>query len=128
MVSLNSLSSVLCLALTSNVVVVSGATDRTSSLINKALNEQNVNVRDFTHNVTKTRETLGFVACDASEGIFVGVVMSPCSLIAVMVGVHSLIIATGKPLVCPDVTVSSKCYISSDGTPIGVDFNGERTR
>ena len=73
-------------------------------------------------------ETLGFAACDAFEGIFVGVVMSPCSLFALMVGVHSLIIATGKPLSCPDVTVSSKCYISSDGTPIGVDFNGERTR
>ena len=82
----------------------------------------------MTHNVTKTRETLGIAACDAFEGIFVGVVMSPCSLFAPMMGVHSLIIATGKPLGCPDVTVSSKCYISSDGTPIGVDFNGERTR
>ena len=75
---------VLCLALTSEVVVVSGATDRTGSLIIKALNEQNVNVRDFTHNVTKTRETLGFVACDAFEDIFVGVVMSPCSLIVTL--------------------------------------------
>ena len=81
----------------------------------------------LTHNVTKIRETLGFAVCDASEGIFVGVVMSPCSLFALMVGVHSLIIATGKPLGCPDDTVSSKCYISSDGTPVGVDFNGEKT-
>ena len=38
---------VLCLASASDVVVVSGATDRTGSLIYKALKEQNVNVRGF---------------------------------------------------------------------------------
>ena len=48
------------------------ATGRAGSLINKAVKEQNVNVRGFIRNVTKTRERLGRVACDASEGILVG--------------------------------------------------------
>ena len=91
------------------------------------LNLSNVFLSALGYNVTKIRETLGFAVCDASEGIFVRVVMSPCSLFALMVGVHSLIIATGKPLGCPDDTVSSKCNISSDGTPVGVDFNGQKT-
>ena len=50
---------VLCLASASDVVVFSGATGRTGSLIYKALKEQNVNVRGFIRNVTKARERLG---------------------------------------------------------------------
>jgi len=119
---------VLCLASASDVVVVSGATGRTGSLIYKALKEQNVNVRGFIRNVTKARERLGCVACDASEGIFVGDVTDPSTLIAPMVGAHSLIIATGAPLVCPDVTDFSKCYYPSGDLPIDVDFNGGKNQ
>ena len=49
---------VLCLASASDVVVVSGATGRTGSLIDKALKDQNVSVRGFIRNVTKGRERL----------------------------------------------------------------------
>ena len=94
----------------SDVDISSGATGRTGSLTYKALKELNVNVRGFIRNVTKARERLGCVACDASEGIFVGGVTDPSTLIAPMVGAHSLIIATGAPLVCPDVTDFSKCF------------------
>ena len=82
---------VLCLALASDVVVVSGATNRTGSLINMDVNEQNANVRGFTRNVMKTRERLGCAACDAFEGIVVGEVKGTSSLIALMEGVHSFI-------------------------------------
>ena len=52
----------------------------------------------------------------------------PITLIAPMVGVHSLIIATGAPLVCPDVTDFSKCYCPSGDLPIDVDFNGGKNQ
>ena len=90
---------VLCLALTSDVVVVSGATNRTGSLINMDLNEQNANVRGFTRNVTKTRERLGCAACDAFEGIVAGEVKGTSSPIALMEVVHSFIIAMRTLLV-----------------------------
>ena len=86
---------VLCLALASDVVVVSGATNRDPAhCSNMDLNEQNANVRGFTRNVTKTRERLGCGACGAFEGIVVGEVKGTSSLIALMEGVHSFIIAT----------------------------------
>ena len=105
---------------------VSSATGRAGSFINKALKEQDVNVRGFIRNVTKTRERLRRVACDASEGSLVGDVTDPSTLIAPMVGAHSLIIATGAPLVCPDVTDFSKCYYPCGDLPIDVDFNGRK--
>ena len=87
---------VLCLASASDVVVVSDATGRTGSLIGKALKEQDENVRGFIRNATKTREKLGRIACDASEGILVGDVTDPSTLIAPMVGVHSLMIGDSR--------------------------------
>ena len=119
---------VLCLASALDVVVVSGATGRTGSLIFKALKEQNVNVRSFIRNVTKARERLGCVACDASEGIFVGDVTDPSTLIAPTVGAHSPTIATGAPLVCPNVTDFSKCYNPSGDLPIDMVFNGGKNQ
>ena len=62
--------------------VVSDATGRTGSLIGKALKEQDVNVRGFIQNATKTREKLGRIVCDASEGILVCSVTDPSTLIA----------------------------------------------
>jgi len=97
-------------------------------LIYKALQEQNFNVRGFVRNVTKARERLGCVACDASEGIFVGDVTDPSTLTAPMVGAGSLIIATGAPLVCPDDTNLTKCYYPSGDLPIDVDFNGGKNQ
>ena len=116
---------ILCLSSASDVAAVSGATGRASSLINKALKEQDVNDRGFIRNVTKTHpRELGRVACDASEDILDGDVTDPSTLIAPMVGAHSLIIATGAPLVCPGVTDFSKCYYPCGDLPIDVDFNG----
>ena len=117
---------ILCLSSASDVVVVSGANGRAGSLINKTLKEQDVNDRGFIRNVTKTNERLGRVACDASEDILVGDVTDPSTLIAPMVGAHSLIIATGAPLVCPGVTDVSKCYYPCGDLPIDVDFNGRK--
>ena len=53
-----SLFTVLCLASASDVVVVSGATDRTGLMFDKFLKELKVNVRGFIRNVTKARERL----------------------------------------------------------------------
>lgn len=83
----------------SDAVVVSGATNRTGSLINMDLNELNTNVLGFTRKVGKTRERLGCAACDAFEGIVVGEVKGTSSLVALMEGVHSFIIATRTLLV-----------------------------
>ena len=49
----------LCLASASDVVVVSGATDRTGLMFYKFLKELNVYVRGFIRNVMKARERLG---------------------------------------------------------------------
>ena len=87
-----------------------------------------MNVRGFIRNVTKARENLGCIACDASDGVFVGDVTHPSSLIAPMVGVHSLMIATGAPLVCPDVTDFSKCYYPSGDLPIDAAPHSRRRR
>ena len=95
---------VLCLASASDVVVVFGATDRTGLMFYKFSKELNVNVRGFIWNVTKTRERLGSIACDTSEGTFVGDVTDPSTFLAPMDGAHSLFHATKVPLVYSHVT------------------------
>ena len=53
---------------------------------------------------SQKNERLGSVACDTSEGTFVGDVTDPSTFIAPMDGAHSLFHATEVPLVYPHVT------------------------
>ena len=96
-------------------------------LTNSSTCKTHSSARTFTklfRNTTKTREKLGRIACDASEGNLIGDVLDPSTLIVPMVGVHSLMIATVGPLVCPDMTGGSKYYCPCGDFPIDVDFNG----
>jgi len=121
-------SAVLFSLASSEVVVVSGATGQTGSLIYKALQEQGSQVRGLVRNVTKARDLLGCVACDASEGIYVGDVTVPSTLTDAMTGASSLIIATAAPLIKPNVTDPSTWFYPSGAYPVDVDFKGGKNQ
>lgn len=64
-------------------VLVTGATGRTGSLLYKLLQSDMrvAEVRGLVRNITKAREVLGCVRCDASEGIYVGDVTNITTLL-----------------------------------------------
>lgn len=77
-------------------VLVVGATGRTGSLMYKELKERGEdNVRALVRDLTKAKEVLDCVACDASEGIFVGDVRDLTSLLPAFQGVQTVAIAAG---------------------------------
>jgi len=81
-----------------NVVLVTGASGQTGSLIYKRLKQLRGNtnqVRALVQNVTKARLALGCDKCDASEGIYVGDVTNTSTLEPAMNGVTQLVIAVG---------------------------------
>jgi hypothetical protein len=121
-------SAVLFSLASAEVVVVSGATGQTGSLVYKALQQQGKQVRGLVRNVTKARDLLGCVACDASEGIFVGDVTVPSTLTDVMAGATSLIIATAAPLIKPDFNDPSTWYYPTGAYPVNVDFKGGKNQ
>lgn len=77
--------------------LVTGATGRTGSLIYKILKEGGKvgTVRALVHNVTTARERLGCKLCDESEGIFLGDVTQPSSMVKAFAGVHLVANAVG---------------------------------
>ncbi|KAK3244462.1 hypothetical protein CYMTET_45923 [Cymbomonas tetramitiformis] len=110
---------------TSQVVLVTGATGRTGSLLYNALKAQGVDVRGLVRNATKARERLRCNKCDPSEGIFVGDITQPADLTAPMVGVDKLVILTSSyPLQYPNGT----WYYAPGGSPKEVDFEGQNNQ
>jgi len=78
-------------------VLVTGATGRTGSLLYQQLKADGriTFVRALVRNATKAKEVLGCDKCDASEGIYVGDVTKPDSLLDASRGVDTLAIAAG---------------------------------
>eukprot|EP00746_Dinoflagellata_sp_MGD_P114937 gnl/MRDRNA2_/MRDRNA2_51225_c0_seq1.p1 gnl/MRDRNA2_/MRDRNA2_51225_c0~~gnl/MRDRNA2_/MRDRNA2_51225_c0_seq1.p1 ORF type:complete len:277 (-),score=57.28 gnl/MRDRNA2_/MRDRNA2_51225_c0_seq1:193-1023(-) len=120
----------LCLALPhacaqSGVVIVTGATGRTGSIVYGMLKQQGVNVRGLVRNVSKARELLACTKCDESEGIFVGDITKPETLVAPMAGTTTLVIATSAIPVCNPFP---KCHYPEGGLPIDVDWKGGKSQ
>ena len=86
-------------ALSNRVVVVTGATGRTGSLIYKSLKDAGVTaVRAAVRstNVTEAQTILNCTRCDATEGVFLGAdVTKPESLTAAFSGATDLMDAVG---------------------------------
>jgi len=123
--------SLLCLALPfataqSGVVIVTGATGRTGAIVYGMLKQHGVNVRGLVRNVSKARELLACTKCDESEGIFVGDITKPETLIAPMAGTSSLVIATSAIPVCN--SFPRECHYPAGGLPKDVDWNGGKAQ
>jgi len=106
-------------------VVVTGATGRTGSLAVHLLRNQNFTVRALVRNVTKAREVLGCSRCDDSEGIYVGDITEPGTLVAPMQGAASLVIATSAVPICNPFP---KCHFAKGGSPLEVDWVGAKAQ
>jgi len=98
------------------IVTITGATGHTGSLVYSSLKQQGLRVRGLVRNITKARQVLQCVKCDASEGIFVGDISQPATLVPAMDGAHSLIITTGPAYHClvPSIYVGCKYYAGAD--------------
>lgn len=110
-------------------VVVSGATGRTGLLLYKRLKAAGVwNVRAFVRNTTKAKDILGCTACNESEGIFVGDITDPSSLVGVMKGADSLVITTASEPHCTGVFPFLKCSFSKGAMPKDIDWKGTKSQ
>jgi len=106
-------------------VVITGATGQTGSLTYNLLKSRGVEVRAFIRNITKAKEVLGCTKCDASEGIFVGDVTKPSTMVDVMQGAGALVIVTSAFPVCNPFP---KCSYDKGAYPVDVDFNGGKNQ
>lgn len=91
------LTLLLCAPLAAaRTVLVTGATGQTGAPAYKWLKQQQgVEVRALVRNADKARKLLGCQKCDQSEGIYVGDVTKPETLVAAVANVDALLIATG---------------------------------
>jgi len=104
-----------------DLVLVTGATGRTGSLIYKDLKSAGFSVRALLRNATKAKDILPCGACTEAEGIFVGDVTDRSSLVAAFKGVNRVVIAVGSvPL--PDGKGSY--YFPKGAYPIDIDYLG----
>jgi uncharacterized protein YbjT (DUF2867 family) len=103
-------------------VLITGATGRTGSALYHQLRGAGApKVRALIRNVTKARARLGCDRCDASEGIYVGDVTDPGSLVEAFDGVETAVILTGSfPVKLPNGT---QVY-PKGGTPRDIDYLG----
>jgi len=76
-------------------VVVTGATGRTGSYTYLLLKKAGINVRGLVRDTSKAKRYLGCSKCDESEGIFVGDITKPESMVPAMAGADGLVMTTG---------------------------------
>eukprot|EP00408_Alexandrium_pacificum_P002591 CAMPEP_0171219748 /NCGR_PEP_ID=MMETSP0790-20130122/33879_1 /TAXON_ID=2925 /ORGANISM="Alexandrium catenella, Strain OF101" /LENGTH=294 /DNA_ID=CAMNT_0011685615 /DNA_START=77 /DNA_END=958 /DNA_ORIENTATION=- len=107
----------------SGPVVLTGATGRTGVLLYKQLLSKNVSTRALVRSAAKAKKVLGCQRCDESEGIFVGDVTKPETLIAPMRGAGSLMMATSAVATCDPFP---KCHFPPGGEPVNVDWIGAK--
>jgi hypothetical protein len=112
----------------SPVVLVTGATGKTGSLIYNMLKEQGVTVRGFVRNATKAQEVLKCTKCDASEGIYIGDVTKPEDLKDAVQGATALAICTSAIPHCTDFKDPSSCSYPKTGYPKDVDWLGGKAQ
>lgn len=113
----------------SPVVLVTGATGRTGSLLYRLLKDRKVNVRGLVRNATKAREVLGCQKCDAAEGIFVGDLLQEETLLPAMEGATALAVVTSAVPVCSGPGFDpSQCKYPTGAKPVDVDFHGGKAQ
>lgn len=110
------LAAMLSIAADGRVVLVTGATGHTGSMVYLALKAQGVTVRGLVRNVTKARAVLGCNACNETDGIFVGDITKKDTMSAAMSGAETLVITTGPAYHCriPSVYIGCKFYPGAD--------------
>lgn len=109
-------------------VTVTGATGHTGSMVYTSLKQQGLTVRALVRNITKAREVLKCVRCDASEGIFVGDVSQVATLGAAMAGAHSLIITTGPAYHCLIPSIYAGCTYYPGADPKSIAWLGVKNQ
>jgi len=110
-------------------VTVSGATGHTGSQLYLALaRSEGVTVRGFIRNVTKAREVLGCNRCDESEGIYVGDVLKPATMVAAMEGADTLVITTGPAYHCDDPLLYVGCHFYPGATPQNMSWQAVKNQ
>ena len=105
-------------------VLVTGATGRTGSILFNLLRQQHnatLTVRGLTRNKTKAQQILNCGQCDEAEGIFVGDVTVPSTLVRPMDGIDALVILSSS---APHVLPNGSWVYPPGGTPREVDFLG----
>jgi uncharacterized protein YbjT (DUF2867 family) len=108
----------------SPIVLVTGATGRTGSLVYTLLKEKGVSVRALVRSQDKARKILKCTKCDSSEGIFVGDLTEASSLDDAMRGTTALAITTGAVPHCGH----DGCKYPKGGYPVDVEFNGGKAQ
>eukprot|EP00933_Yihiella_yeosuensis_P069164 TRINITY_DN753_c0_g5_i1.p1 TRINITY_DN753_c0_g5~~TRINITY_DN753_c0_g5_i1.p1 ORF type:complete len:295 (+),score=51.37 TRINITY_DN753_c0_g5_i1:75-959(+) len=113
-------------------VLVTGATGETGALTYKALKSVGgFNVRAFLRNATKAKAVLGCEKCDETEGIFVGNLDDPKSVINAMKGVDKLVIATAAVAKCTGsipIPPFGSCKYYKGAFPVDIDWKGTKVQ
>jgi NAD(P)-dependent dehydrogenase (short-subunit alcohol dehydrogenase family) len=122
-----------CIHAEGRPVVITGASGRTGSIIYGMLKQRGVDVRGFVRNATKAKEVLKCNKCDESEGIYVGDITKPASLVGVMDDASALVITTGAVPVCsrydtPNWWDAPNCYFLPGNTPAEIDWLGGKNQ
>jgi len=113
-------------------VLVTGATGQTGAATYRALKETGeFDVRAFVRNATKAKLYLGCDKCDESEGVFLGDLNDPPSLVNAMKGVDKLVIATAAVARCTGtipIPPFGSCSYPEGAAPIDIDWKGTKAQ
>eukprot|EP00933_Yihiella_yeosuensis_P025686 TRINITY_DN19924_c0_g1_i1.p1 TRINITY_DN19924_c0_g1~~TRINITY_DN19924_c0_g1_i1.p1 ORF type:complete len:275 (+),score=59.94 TRINITY_DN19924_c0_g1_i1:74-898(+) len=103
-------------------ITITGATGQSGAYTYKLLKEQGFNVRGLVRDTEKARKVLGCSKCDETEGIFVGDIRDPKTLVPAMTGSDNLIITTGtstgehaKDILFDGIENQVKAFLNSPG-------------
>eukprot|EP00656_Telonema_subtile_P036094 TRINITY_DN4005_c0_g1_i3.p1 TRINITY_DN4005_c0_g1~~TRINITY_DN4005_c0_g1_i3.p1 ORF type:complete len:185 (+),score=36.90 TRINITY_DN4005_c0_g1_i3:216-770(+) len=108
------------------VVLVTGATGRTGSLVYTQLKAAGFQTRALVRNASKAAAELGCGACGEAEGIFEGDVTKPETLPRAMTNVSRLVIAVGATPKC--LLGPLDCHYPTGGYPKDVDYQGTKNQ
>jgi uncharacterized protein YbjT (DUF2867 family) len=107
------------------VVLVTGATGRTGSLVYNQLKQAGLSVRGLVRNASKAREILKCEKCDTSEGIYVADITKKDTLAPAMHGATALAIVTSASPICDPYP---NCHFPEGGLPIDIDWHGQKNQ
>jgi hypothetical protein len=122
------IAAALCIGADTKIVLVTGATGHTGSTVYLALKAQGVTVRGLIRNVTKAKERLGCKACDETEGIFVGDITKPETLVKASAGADTMVITTGPAYHCTIPSVYIGCHFYKGADPKTIAWQGVKNQ
>jgi len=110
------------------VVLVTGATGRTGSLVYAALKKEGLTVRALVRDAAKAKEVLNCSKCDERDSIFVGDVKNASTLARAMSGVDELVITTGPAYKCKIPSVFIGCHYYKGAEPKTMSWLAVKTQ